>query len=61
VKERWNRGEGPRDEPEVGTLRGRYLGTLYVRPEKGDEVNANEELLKGGFALPYDGKGPKPV
>jgi micrococcal nuclease len=40
---------------------GRWLGTFYVKQANGDELNVNEELLKGGFAKPYFGEGPKPV
>jgi micrococcal nuclease len=39
---------------------GRWLGTFYVKLSDGTEVNVNEALLAGGFALPYFGVGPKP-
>lgn len=40
---------------------GRWLGTLYVTPPDGLEININENLVTRGFALPYFGVGPKPV
>jgi micrococcal nuclease len=39
---------------------GRWLGTFYVKQTDGSEVNVNEALVSGGFALPYFGIGPKP-
>lgn len=39
---------------------GRWLGTFYVQQGTA-EINVNEELLAKGFALRYDGKGPKPI
>lgn len=52
----------------LGTLRivstksdkyGRWLATLYVLPATGAEIDVNQALLSGGFAIPYDGTGPK--
>lgn len=37
---------------------GRWLATIFVRTPAG-EVNANAALLKGSFAKPYMGEGPK--
>lgn len=39
---------------------GRWLCDLFVKGVDGFEANVNKELLQGGFALPYDGTGPKP-
>lgn len=39
---------------------GRWLVTIFVHPLKGTAINVNDALIAGGFALPYDGKGPKP-
>lgn len=40
---------------------GRYLATIFVKPSKGEEINVNDALIKGGFAKPYFGEGPKQV
>ena len=40
---------------------GRYLATLFVTPVGQPAINVNEALIKGGFAKPYTGEGPKPV
>jgi micrococcal nuclease len=39
---------------------GRWLGTFYVKQPDGTEVNVNDALIAGGFALPYFGVGAKP-
>jgi micrococcal nuclease len=39
---------------------GRWLGVFYINVN-GIETDVNQELIRTGFALPYDGKGPKPV
>jgi len=53
---------------DTGTLRivsykpdkyGRYLADIFVTPPGQPEFNANQELIKGGFATPYFGTGPK--
>lgn len=38
---------------------GRWLADLYVKPATGAEIWVNDALLKGGFAQPYLGEGPK--
>jgi endonuclease YncB( thermonuclease family) len=40
---------------------GRWLATIFVTPKKGPEMNVNDEMIKGGFAKPYSGEGPKLV
>jgi micrococcal nuclease len=40
---------------------GRYLATIFVKQADDTELNVNEALVAGGFALPYTGKGPKPT
>jgi micrococcal nuclease len=39
---------------------GRWLANLYVKQKDGTELNINDLLVKGSFAKPYFGKGPKP-
>ena len=38
---------------------GRWLARIEVTVEDGTVVDVNEELLRGGFAKPYEGKGPR--
>lgn len=54
----------------LGTLRivsmktekyGRWLATIYVNLGSNVELEVNQALVDGGFALPYNGDGPKPV
>lgn len=33
---------------------GRWLATIYVKQPDGTELNVNEELVKGGYAVPYN-------
>ena len=40
---------------------GRWLADIYVTPPGEAEIHINQALLDGGFALPYDGTGVKPV
>lgn len=40
---------------------GRWLADVYVSPFGEKEIWVNQALLEGGFALPYDGSGEKPV
>lgn len=40
---------------------GRWLADVYVSPFGEKEIWVNQALIDGGFALPYDGKGEKPV
>jgi len=40
---------------------GRWLASIFVKQADGVELNVNDELVKGGFAVPYSGDGPKPV
>ncbi len=37
---------------------GRWLADIYVQ---GETVNVNQRMIEGGFAVPWDGTGPKPV
>jgi endonuclease YncB( thermonuclease family) len=39
---------------------GRWLATIYVKGVGGVRTNVNELLVSKGFAVPYDGKGPRP-
>lgn len=32
---------------------GRYLAEVFVKLEDGTELNVNQELINGGFAVPY--------
>jgi endonuclease YncB( thermonuclease family) len=40
---------------------GRWLADVYVTPSGKKEIHINQALLDGGFALPYNGDGVKPV
>lgn len=40
---------------------GRWLADIYVTPPGKEEVHINQALIDGGFALPWDGRGEKPV
>lgn len=40
---------------------GRWLCDIYVTPPGKKELHVNQALIDGGFALPWDGKGEKPV
>jgi len=68
------RGSAAKAEVErllsLGTIRlvsykpdkyGRWLADVYVSPFGEKEICVNKALIEGGFALPYDGKGEKPV
>ena len=37
---------------------GRWLADVFIQ---GDAVSVNQRMLQGGFAVPWDGTGPKPV
>lgn len=37
---------------------GRWLADIYVQ---GETASVNQRMIDGGFALPWDGNGPKPV
>lgn len=37
---------------------GRWLANVYVQ---GETASVNQRMIEGGFALPWDGNGPKPV
>lgn len=37
---------------------GRWLADIYVQ---GETASVNQRMIEGGFALPWDGNGPKPV
>lgn len=37
---------------------GRWLAEVYVQ---GDSLSVNQRMVDGGFALPWDGNGAKPV
>lgn len=39
---------------------GRWLVTLHVKQTGDVDLNVNDALLKGGYAKPYFGEGPKP-
>lgn len=40
---------------------GRYLADVYVTPPGKPEIWINQELIRQGHALPYNGDGVKPV
>jgi endonuclease YncB( thermonuclease family) len=40
---------------------GRWLADIYVTPPGKPEIWINKALMDGGFALPYNGEGVKPV
>jgi micrococcal nuclease len=40
---------------------GRWLATIFVKQADGKEIEVNQALIDGGFAVPYNGDGPKPV
>lgn len=43
---------------EYGDKYGRYLATVYIR---GGTQSFNDAIVAAGYALPWDGTGPKPV
>jgi endonuclease YncB( thermonuclease family) len=40
---------------------GRYLGDVSVKQADGSWLNASDEMVRQGHALPWDGQGVKPV
>lgn len=40
---------------------GRWLADVFVTPANGKEIHINQALVEKGLALPWDGKGEKPV